>query len=310
MKQQPKQDLLSWLILTGLVLVWGSSFILMKKALLYFSGVEVGLLRIVITFLFLTPLSLKSIKNLDKRKFLILTISGIVGSVIPALMFAIAETGIESSIAGTLNSLTPLFTLIIGVLFFHIHTRWFNVAGVFIGLAGALGLIWVSGGGQLSVNALYASLVVIASICYAINVNLVKTFLKDINSLDITVLTFFFVGIPTLFYVLIFTEIPHTLLTNSKAWEGMGYLSILSVVGTGLALIAFNKLIKLSSPVFASSVTYLIPIVAILWGVLDDEAFTFSYFLWILLILCGVFLVNAKPYSQLNLSSRLLFWKK
>lgn len=310
MKQQPKQGLLSWLILTSLVLVWGSSFILMKKALLYFSGVEVGLLRIVITFLFLAPLILKRILKLNKKYFLILTISGIVGSVIPALMFAIAETGIDSSIAGTLNSLTPLFTLIIGVLFFHIHTRWFNVAGVIIGLAGALGLIWVSGGGQLSVNALYASLVVIASICYAINVNLVKTFLKDINSLDITVLTFFFVGLPTLIYVLIFTEIPHTLLTNSKAWEGMGYLSILSVVGTGLALIAFNKLIKLSSPIFASSVTYLIPIVAILWGVYDGETFTFSYFLWILLILGGVFLVNAKPYSQLNLSSRLLFWKK
>ncbi len=310
MKQQPKQGLLSWLILTSLVLVWGSSFILMKKALLYFSGVEVGLLRIVITFLFLAPLILKRILKLNKKYFLILTISGIVGSVIPALMFAIAETGIDSSIAGTLNSLTPLFTLIIGVLFFHIHTRWFNVAGVIIGLAGALGLIWVSGGGQLSVNALYASLVVIASICYAINVNLVKTFLKDINSLDITVLTFFFVGLPTLIYVLIFTEIPHTLLTNSKAWEGMGYLSILSVVGTGLALIAFNKLIKLSSPIFASSVTYLIPIVAILWGVYDGETFTFSYFLWILLILGGVFLVNAKPYSQLNISSRLLFWKK
>ena len=310
MKQQPKQGLLSWLILTSLVLVWGSSFILMKKALLYFSGVEVGLLRIVITFLFLAPLILKRILKLNKKYFLILTISGIVGSVIPALMFAIAETGIDSSIAGTLNSLTPLFTLIIGVLFFHIHTRWFNVAGVIIGLTGALGLIWVSGGGQLSVNALYASLVVIASICYAINVNLVKTFLKDINSLDITVLTFFFVGLPTLIYVLIFTEIPHTLLTNSKAWEGMGYLSILSVVGTGLALIAFNKLIKLSSPIFASSVTYLIPIVAILWGVYDGETFTFSYFLWILLILGGVFLVNAKPYSQLNISSRLLFWKK
>ena len=129
------------------------------------------------------------------------------------------------------------------------------------------------------------------------------------NALDITVLTFFFVGIPTLIYVLIFTEIPQTLFSNSKAWEGMGYLSVLSIVGTGLALIAFNKLIQLSSPVFASSVTYLIPVVAILWGLVDGESLSFSYFLWFLLILFGVFLVNANPYSKLNLSSRILFWK-
>ncbi len=309
MQHQPKQGILSWLILSGLVLVWGSSFILIKKSLLYFSGEEVGLLRIVITFLFLLPWALKALFKTSKKYYLILIVSGIIGSVLPALLFAIAETGIDSSLAGTLNSLTPLFTLIIGLSFFKIHARWFNVLGVLIGLAGAIGLILVSGKGDLRGDIFYSGLVVIASICYAINVNLVKTFFKGMNALDITVLTFFFVGIPTVIYVLIFTEIPQTLLTNSKAWEGMGYLSILSIVGTGLALIAFNKLIKLSSPVFASSVTYLIPVVAILWGVVDGESLSFSYFLWFLLILFGVFLVNANPYSKLNLSSRILFWK-
>lgn len=309
MQHQPKQGILSWLILSGLVLVWGSSFILIKKSLLYFSGEEVGLLRIVITFLFLLPWTLKALFKTPKKYYLILIISGIIGSVLPALLFAIAETGIDSSLAGTLNSLTPLFTLIIGLSFFKIHARWFNVLGVLIGLAGAIGLILVSGKGDLRGDIFYSGLVVIASICYAINVNLVKRFFKDMNALDITVLTFFFVGIPTLIYVLIFTEIPQTLFSNSKAWEGMGYLSVLSIVGTGLALIAFNKLIQLSSPVFASSVTYLIPVVAILWGLVDGESLSFSYFLWFLLILFGVFLVNANPYSKLNLSSRILFWK-
>ncbi len=310
MQNQPKQGILSWLILSGLVLVWGSSFILIKKSLLYFSGEEVGLLRVVITFLFLIPLAVKTLIKTPKKYYLILFISGVIGSVLPALLFAIAETGIDSSLAGTLNSLTPLFTLILGLLFFKMHARWYNVLGVLIGLAGAIGLILISGKGDLKGDVFYSGLVVIASICYAINVNLVKTFFKGMNALDITVLTFFFVGVPALAYVLIFTEIPHTLLTNGPAWEGMGYLAILSIVGTGLALIAFNKLIKLSSPVFASSVTYLIPVVAILWGVVDGENLSFSYFLWFLLILFGVFLVNANPHSKLNLSSRILFWQR
>lgn len=310
MDNQTKQGTISWIILGSLVLVWGSSFILIKKSLLYFSGTDVGLLRIVITFLFLLPLAAKRLFTIDKKHFLALTVSGIIGSLFPSLLFAIAETGIESSIAGTLNSLTPLFTLLIGLLFFKLRTRWYNIFGVAIGLLGAVGLILVSSQGKMDVDIFYSMLVVIASICYAINVNIVKTYFKGINSLDITVLTFFFIGVPTLIYVVLFSPIPHTLWVDPRVWEGIGYLSILSIIGTGLALIAFNQLIKLSSPIFASSVTYLIPIVAILWGVFDGERFTATYFIWITFILMGVFLVNAKPYSKLNLASRILFRKK
>lgn len=292
------------------MLVWGSSFILIKKSLLYFTGPEVGFLRIMITFLFLSPLVYKTLKKIDKKHYWLLGISGVVGSLLPALLFAISETGIDSAIAGTLNSLTPLFTLLIGLMFFKLTTRWYNVLGVIIGLMGAVGLIMANSGGNLHVNIFYASLVVIASILYAINVNLVKTFFQGISSLDITVLSFFFIGMPVLIYVAFFTRVPHMLWSAPHVWEGMGYLSILSVLGTGVALIAYNQLIKWSTPVFASSVTYLIPIVAILWGVLDGEKFTISYVLWILLILGGVFLVNARPYAKLNLASRILFWKK
>lgn len=305
-----KQQTISWLILTALVLVWGSSFILIKKSLLYFSGPEVGFLRIVITFLFLSPMVYRRLKKIDKKHFLLLAISGVVGSLLPALLFAISETGIDSAIAGTLNSLTPLFTLLIGLMFFKFRTRWYNVLGVVIGLVGAMGLIMANSGGSYNVNIFYASLVVLASILYAINVNLVKSYFHGISSLDITVLSFFFIGVPVLVYVALFSRVPQMLWTDSHVWEGIGYLSILSVLGTGVALIAYNQLIKWSNPVFASSVTYLIPIVAILWGVLDGERFTISYVLWILLILAGVFLVNARPYVKLNLASRILFWKK
>jgi drug/metabolite transporter (DMT)-like permease len=291
---------LPWLILFGLMLTWGSSFILIKKALLSFSGTETGLLRIVLTFLFLLPLSFRALKTTDKKYFWPLLISGIIGSIIPALLFAIAETRIESGLAGTLNSLTPLFTLLIGLLFFGFKTRWVNVLGVVIGLTGAGGLMISSSGGRLGGDFWYAFLVVIASICYAVNVNLIKKYFVGLDSIKITVLTFFYIGIPTLLYVLFFTRIPTLLLTVPASWSGMGYLAILSVAGTGLALIAFNKLIKLSSPVFASSVTYVIPIVAIMWGVLDGEHFSAVYFFWMALILGGVFMVNATPGRKIN----------
>ncbi len=309
-EKQPKQQLLSWLILFGLMLTWGSSFILMKLALLSFSGTEVGLLRVVITFLFLLPFALRHVKNIERKYFLPLVVSGVVGSVIPALMFAIAETRIESGLAGTLNSLTPLFTLLLGLAFFGFKTRWVNVLGVFIGLVGAAGLMISGSGNQLSGDFWYSFLVVIASVCYAINVNLVKRYFSGLNSMQITAMTFFYVGVPTLIYVLLFTRIPKMLWTEPGSWNGMGYLAVLSVVGTGLALIAFNKLIKLSSPVFASSVTYVIPIVAIMWGILDGEHFTIVYFFWMLLILGGVFLVNAKPRLKIKAGQKSYFAKK
>lgn len=301
---------ISWLILFALVLTWGSSFILIKRSLLYFTSDEVGVMRIVITFLFLSPLVFVKIKKINFKTGLILFIAGIIGSVMPSWLFATAQTHIGSSLAGTLNSLTPLFTLIIGVLFFKLKTRWYNILGVLIGLAGAIGLIMANSSGGFDINFKYSTLVIIATICYATNVNIIKVHLKDLDSLSITVLTFFLVGFPLFMFTLLFMDTIPEIISEPEKIKGLGYLSILSIVGTGLALIAFNKLIKLSSPVFASSVTYLIPVVAIAWGILDGEIFKFSYVLWFILILFGVFLVNAKPGINLNISSKLLFSRR
>jgi len=304
------KNFISWAILLGLVLVWGSSFILIKKSLLYFTSDEVGVLRIVITFLFLLPLAILKIKKIDKRTIWILLISGTIGSVIPSWLFATAQTQIGSSMAGTLNALTPLFTLIVGVIFFGLKTRWFNVLGVIIGLMGAVGLILVSSQNGLETNIKYSMLIVIASLCYAINVNIIKTHLSHLDSLTITSLTFFFVGIPLLLFILFASDVPSNIIHKPETLIGLGYLSVLSVVGTALALIAFNKLIKTTSPVFASSVTYLIPVVAIAWGIIDGEIFKLSYAIWFVIIILGVFLVNAKPGTYNNLSSKLLFAKR
>jgi drug/metabolite transporter (DMT)-like permease len=309
MKQNTGQWI-SWLTLAVLAVIWGSSFILIKKSLMYFTAVEVGLLRVGITFLFLLPIAIKKFSRISKRDGLLLFIAGLIGSFIPAFMFAIAQTGINSSLAGTLNSLTPLFTLLLGLLFFKQKSRWFNVMGVIIGLIGALGLINQNGGHDFSFNFNYAALIIIATICYAFNVNFIKVYLKDLDSMTITAFTFFFIGIPTFLYILFFSGIPDKLITHTENLKGLIYVGILSVVGTGLAMIAFNNLIKVNSPLFASSVTYMIPVVAVIWGIIDGEVFALLDIVWFLMILFGVFLVNAHPGRPGNISSFILFRRK
>lgn len=286
-------------------MVWGSSFILIKRSLDFFNAIEVGIMRITITFLFLTPFALYRLKKINSRDRNFLIISGFVGNFIPAFMFSIAQTGLNSSLAGILNSLTPLFTLLLGLFFFRIKGTLFNILGVIIGLTGAIGLIYSSSGDAGFIfNIKYASLIVIATICYAFNVNFIKSFLKDTDAITITALSFFYIGIPSLIYVLAFSDIPNKLINDSGSLLGLGYLSILSIVGTGIAMIAFNKLIKISSPVFASSVTYIIPVIAILWGIIDGEIFKLQYLIWFCLILIGVLLVNSKSLNTLIMRNK------
>lgn len=292
------QRLLSWIILVGLVLTWGSSFILIKRGLEVFSAVEVGALRVSITFLFLLPLAIKQLNGISKQDLIWLTISGIIGNLLPAFLFAKAQTGINSSTAGLLNSLTPLFTLLIGLTIFGIKTRWVNVSGVILGLLGAVGLISQTGGHSFEFNISYASYIILATIFYATNVNLIKTKLSHLNAIAITSITFGLIGIPA-FAILIFgTDFFSQIATQPEALSGLGYISILAVVGTGIAMIAFNTLIKFTSALFASSVTYLIPVVAILWGIFDAEQFEPQYFVWILMIIGGVILVNRKKSTE------------
>lgn len=308
--EKKHQNIYSWVILLSLVLVWGSSFILIKKSLGYFAPVEVGVLRVVLTFLALLPFSFSMLKHISRRMAWYLFISGFIGSFIPAILFAIAQTEIDSSVAGTLNALTPLFTLILGVIFFSFKTRWYNIIGVLLGLAGALGLIYSTGDGTFAFNMKYAALIIISTMCYAFNVNWIKVYLKELNSLTITVLTFFYIGIPLFIWVILFSDIPDKLIHQPETWTGIGYLSLLSVFGTALALIAFNKLIKVSSPVFASSVTYMIPIVAIIWGIIDGEVFKAEYIIWFSLVICGILLVNTSPSRMFNIGSRLFLNNK
>jgi len=308
--EKQHQTIYSWAILLSLVLVWGSSFILIKKALLYFTAIEVGILRVTISFIALLPFAFRLLKTINKRMMIYLILSGFIGSFLPAIFFAVAQTKIDSALAGTLNALTPLFTIALGVSFFKLKTRWYNVLGVIIGLTGAIGLIYASSNGGFVFNLKYSSLVILATICYAFNVNWIKVYLKELNSFTITVFTFFYIGIPSFTWVIVFSDIPAKVINNPNNLIGLGYLSILAVVGTAIALIAFNKLIKVSSPVFASSVTYMIPVVAILWGIIDGEIFKTSYILWFSMIVGGVLLVNSSPQRIHNIGSKLFLRRK
>lgn len=285
----------NWFILIVLALIWGSSFILMKRGMEAFPSDQVAAMRILIAFLFLSPLLFKHVKRPLLKHWKGYIGMGVLGNLIPAFLFTKAETGISSSLTGALNSLTPLFTLLVGVLLFREKTGWINVLGIIIGFVGAAGLTMVGKEAGINNDLLFIFYVVMATLCYALSVNIIKKYLSEVNSLTATVWALLFTGPVAGCYLLFTTDFVHRLSTHPMAMESLGYTSILAIFGTALSVIVFNTLIKNTNPLFASSVTYLIPIVAMGWGIFDNEAVSFLHFAWIGLILAGVYLVNLSP---------------
>jgi drug/metabolite transporter (DMT)-like permease len=296
---------LKWIIMLALVLTWGSSYILMKRGLEGYTATQVGALRISITFIVLLPFVWSRLKRIPKNKFWLLAVSGLIGNGIPAFLFAQAQKGIDSEVAGIINSVAPLFTMIFGVLFFKFKTHWYNVIGVFVGLAGAVRLLSVGGNGFDS-NFSYGIYIIIATLLYAININLVKTFFKEIDAMTITVIAYIVIGILSMIILLSGTDfIDRT--AHSQSLNSLGYIAVLAVMGTAVAGVLYNYMIKISSVLFAASVTYIIPVVAIMWGVIDGEIFYAEYLIWMLLIFAGVFLVNKeKKLSDISENQKIM----
>ena len=292
MHEENKPGFPEWMALVLLMIIWGSSFILIKRGLVSFSSMEVGALRISISFAVLAPFFLKRIKRVPLYKLKYFALAGVVGNGIPPFLFAIAQTRIDSYLAGVLNSLTPLFTLLVGVIFFSIRTRWINVIGVIIGLAGAVGLLTAVHNPQIGNGALYGLIVVAATIFYAFNMNIIKKFLVGFDALTITSVVFTIIGIPAVIYLFAGTGFVETMALGVKSWESLGYITILAVLGTAMSMIVHNWLIRRTSALFASTVTYMMPIVSIFWGLVDGEALLIIYLLWIGIILAGVYMAN------------------
>ncbi|MDQ3192079.1 MAG: DMT family transporter [Bacteroidota bacterium] len=282
-----------WAILLVLAFIWGSSFILMKRGLESYSYTQVASLRLFIAFLFLIPFAFPHLKMMfGKKAFYIMSI-GVIGNGIPAFLFTYAQKGLSSSLTGMLNSLTPLFTLLLGIFIFKTKIKWHNGLGVVIGLTGALGLIAANEGSSFNGSFHYASYIILATVLYATSVNIIKKNLAEVSSVQIASLALMFVG-PFAGIYLFSTDFTTVLVSNPKALTSLGYIAILAIVGTALSIIVFNVLIKMTNAIFASSVTYIIPVFAMLWGIFDDEIISLVQILWIGIILLGVYLVNAK----------------
>ncbi len=283
---------LKWIILIALALIWGSSFILIKKGLEGLNPFQLGSLRIIFCAVFLLIVGFKSLTGIAQHQWKYIALTSLFGTFIPAYLFAIAETKVSSSICSILNSLTPLNTLILGAFAFGLQFRRNQFFGIVIGLIGTAVLIFNGKATGTSEDYSYAAFVLIATICYATNVNLIKKYLSDVKPLSITTGNFLVMLLPAI-VILFFTDFTSKI-TMPETHHALFYVLILGIIGTGVANVIFYKLIQISSPIFASSVTYLIPIVACLWGLMDNEVLTLMQFFGAFIILIGVYLANKK----------------
>ena len=271
--------------------IWGTSFILMKTGLKSFTNEQVAAMRILFAALALLPWAIRYIRTISKKDLIPLLVVGLVGSFIPAFLFTKAQTRIESAVAGMLNSLTPFFTLIIGLIFYKLRFKWWQYAGVFVGLAGAIGLI--GSGESLSFDHInnYAFFILIATLCYGISINVVKAHLTHLSGRQITSLSFFFL-LPFAIIYLLTMDFSPAFQTPDWGFH-LGAVMLLGVMGSAFALFILYSLVRHVTPVFASSTTYIIPIFAIMWGFMDGEVITAMHIISIGLILFGVYLTNA-----------------
>ncbi len=283
---------IKWFYLILLAFVWGSSFILIKRGLVGLTPFQLGSLRIIFAATFLLIIGFKTLPKIPRNKWKFIAITAMVGTFFPAYLFSIAQTQIDSSISSILNSLTPISALILGFTVFGLDFQRRQLIGVIIGLFGSALLILNGAATHPEQNYYYAILVVIASICYATNVNLIKKYLSDLTPLAISTGNFLVLLLPAVSILISTNFFEQTHLPIVQ--ESVLYILVLGVVGTGIANIIFFKLIHMSSPIFATSVTYLIPVVAFFWGLLDNESLTGVQFLGAFIILGGVYLSARK----------------
>jgi len=284
-----RKSIQNYLILILLAIIWGSSFILMKKGLEVYTYSQVAALRLFIAFISLTPFIIRGLQKVKKKHWLAIVITAFFGNGIPAFLFTKAQIHLTSSFVGMLNSLTPLFTLLLGIYFFKSRASKINIFGVLIGLGGAFLLSITDSEGAFSIN-IFSILVILATIFYAISVNVIRKYLSDLDPLSISALAFLFIGPASGIFV--FNTDFAIRLSSELGITGLLYIAVLAIIGTSMAVVIFNKLIKDTSAIFASSVTYLIPLVAIFWGVVDGEKILASQLVGAAIILCGVYLVN------------------
>lgn len=290
--------LANWLIFLLLSLIWGSSFILMKIGLdNHLTAFQVASIRMVAAGLILLPIAIKAISQIPITKRWIVFLSGVFGSLIPSYLFCIAENGIDSALAGTLNSLTPIFVIINGALFFKIKTEPYKIVGIMIAFSGTVLLLFSKGQMQENQQLIYVGLVILATFFYGLNVNMVAKYLKDISSLQIAAVALSLSAVPA-GAILISTGFFKLSFYQTGLYTGVAASVVLGVAGTAIASVLFYRLVKNAGGIFASMVTYGIPFVAIGWGIYFKEVFGLTQVGCLLIILLGVYWTNRKKYKN------------
>ena len=285
-----------WFYLAALSFIWGSSFILIKKGLVGLTAIELGSIRIIISAFVLIPFTFNRLKEITFKQWKWIIISAFVGSFFPAFLFAFAEQEIDSSVASILNSIVPLNTIIIGLVLFGIKSTKRQIIGVLLGFFGAYQLIISGINLNPDQNYFYSGLVIICSFLYAFNVNIIKKYLQELSAVAIATGHFTVILIPSVI-VLLISDFNFEKLQNPQTQTSLFYVTLLAIFGTTLAKILFNKLINISSAVFASSVTYSMLIVSIFWGVMDGENFSINQLFATIIIVIGILLTNKKSKS-------------
>lgn len=286
-----------WILLALLSLIWGSSFILIKKSLDHFNPYEVGALRVLIAGLVLLPVAIKNIRKFPKKNVKWLILAAITGNFIPMFLFPIAETEVSSSIAGIINSMMPIFVIIVGALLWKFETTKRQIIGVLISFSGACILAFSGGeGGEFKLIPIL--LLLLATLLYAISTTTVKSKLSDIPAKILSAFVFSFVLIFPSLIALVFAGFFNELKMDNNLLVGLGFVSLLSVFGTGLAMMLNYRLLSVSTPLFASTVTLLMPIVAIIWGILDGEKLTSMQVFGAVIILAGLIFLRQMPSKQ------------
>jgi drug/metabolite transporter (DMT)-like permease len=283
-----------WLYLFLLSLIWGSSYILIKRGLVGLSPIELGSARIVISTVFLLVLGFNSLSGLSRYHWKWLIITGFLGTFFPSFFFAFAQLHIDSSVAAILNSLTPIFTVLVGITLFATRMLARQYFGVVLGFVGSLGLVW--GGAQINPNQPigYVLLIISASMCYAINIHFLKHKLSAVSPMAMTLGNFIAILPPALIMLFFSDFFSFQKLQNPEVITSLGYVATLAFFGTAIAKVMFNRFVKIASTVFVSSVTYTLPIVALFWGTLDGEKISSFQLLSTVVIIVGVSLAHKK----------------
>ena len=289
MQQIPQNK---WLYLFILSIIWGSSYILIKRGLVGLTPIQLGSLRIVFSTIFLLIMGYKSLKGLSKNEWKWLIITGFLGTFFPSFFFAFAQQFIDSAVAAILNSLTPIFTLLVGVAFFSTTILTRQYAGVLLGFVGSVGLVW--GGTQITENqpTEYVILIMCASMCYAVNIYFLKHKLANVSPMAMTLGNFIAILPPALLLLFFSDFFSAQKLQSENVITSLGFIALLAFFGTAIAKVMFNRFVKMASAVFVSSVTYTLPVVALFWGTLDGERISSFQLFATVVILIGVSLAH------------------